>query len=98
MKIDRGIEKPRSNRPLAHCAEHGFRGLESSGDSLDWQDGCWTCANNFSSRSSGLYPADPGIVPPMAADGVIPEIIGAVHDRLSGSHAFAPQKATKIPC
>jgi hypothetical protein len=37
-----------------------------------------------------VIPPDPGIVPPMAAEGVIPEIIGTVHDRLAGSNAFAP--------
>lgn len=37
-----------------------------------------------------VIPPDPGIVPPMAAEGVIPEIIGAVHDRLAGSNAFTP--------
>ena len=39
-----------------------------------------------------VIPPDPGIIPPMAAEGVIPEIIGAVHDRLAGSNAFTPAR------
>lgn len=39
-----------------------------------------------------VIPPDPGIVPPMAAGGVIPDIIGAVHDRLSAANAFQKGK------
>jgi len=35
-----------------------------------------------------VIPPDPAIVPPMASEGVIPNIVSAVHDRLSGEEAF----------
>jgi citrate synthase len=35
-----------------------------------------------------VIPPEPAIVPPAAAEGVIPEIVGAVHERLSKANAF----------
>jgi citrate synthase len=38
-----------------------------------------------------VIPPDPSIVPPAAAEGIIPDLVGTVHDRLSGSDAFSPK-------
>ena len=37
-----------------------------------------------------VIPPDPSIVPPMAADGIVSSVVGAVHDRLCTANAFAP--------
>jgi hypothetical protein len=37
-----------------------------------------------------VIPPDPAIVPPPAGEGVIPDIVAAVHDRLCGPEAFRP--------
>jgi citrate synthase len=39
-----------------------------------------------------VIPPDPSIVPTVATDGIIPDIVTTVHDRLCGEHAFVPAK------